>query len=264
MQLSEPDPVGPRDTHAAPPPSGTADVRQRITAICPYLLSEDGTWRAAEPDRRHRCTALRPPAPLTLEKQARLCLVADHLHCPAYLAAQGRRGAGDEESGARIAERATGLRPMGRSLPVALEVPRAVPGARFVARRREGIIGLSLAAAMLLGAVALIDARGLRPGGGTTTGAGPTPTASLAPATPRATTTAPPTGPSAIPTAVPPTVAPTTVPTDTPRPRTYRVKPGDTLIAIARQFGTTVAILQRLNDISDPRLLRAGQLLQLP
>ena len=45
---------------------------------------------------------------------------------------------------------------------------------------------------------------------------------------------------------------------------TYRVRSGDTLSAIAARFGTTVAVLRKLNDIEDPSLLRVGQLLRLP
>jgi LysM repeat protein len=42
------------------------------------------------------------------------------------------------------------------------------------------------------------------------------------------------------------------------------VKAGDTLSAIADRYGTTVRVLVRLNDISDPSLLRVGQRLVLP
>ncbi|MBN2357190.1 LysM peptidoglycan-binding domain-containing protein [candidate division KSB1 bacterium] len=44
----------------------------------------------------------------------------------------------------------------------------------------------------------------------------------------------------------------------------YRVEPGDNLSSIARRFGTTVTTLAEMNNISNPRLLRAGQLLELP
>jgi LysM repeat protein len=69
------------------------------------------------------------------------------------------------------------------------------------------------------------------------------------------------------------TAKPTPKPTAkaTPKPsrspaatRTYRVKPGDTLSGIASTYGTTVATLMRLNNISDPRTLRVGQVLKLP
>jgi hypothetical protein len=66
-----------------------------------------------------------------------------------------------------------------------------------------------------------------------------------------------------------PTPRPTT--TATPKPattpaaaRTYRVKPGDTHSGIATAYRTTVATLMRLNNITDPRSLRVGQVLKLP
>lgn len=47
------------------------------------------------------------------------------------------------------------------------------------------------------------------------------------------------------------------------QPRTYTVKPGDTLSAIAAANGTTWQALQRLNYISNPNLIRPGQVLHL-
>ncbi len=45
---------------------------------------------------------------------------------------------------------------------------------------------------------------------------------------------------------------------------TYVVQPNDTLLEIAVRFGTTIDILLALNNLSDPNLLFAGQVLQLP
>lgn len=42
---------------------------------------------------------------------------------------------------------------------------------------------------------------------------------------------------------------------------TYRIQPGDTLFAIARRHGTTVSALARLNAITDPDVVRVGQVL---
>jgi LysM repeat protein len=42
-------------------------------------------------------------------------------------------------------------------------------------------------------------------------------------------------------------------------PATVVVRPGDTLDAIARRAGTTVAVLTRLNSGLDPDVLRVGQ-----
>jgi N-acetylmuramoyl-L-alanine amidase len=45
---------------------------------------------------------------------------------------------------------------------------------------------------------------------------------------------------------------------------TYIVRPGDTLSEIAVRHGTTVQALVHANDISDPNLIRVGQLLHIP
>ena len=45
---------------------------------------------------------------------------------------------------------------------------------------------------------------------------------------------------------------------------TYVVQAGDTLSGIATKFGTTVANLVSLNNISDPNLIYVGQVLKLP
>ncbi len=52
---------------------------------------------------------------------------------------------------------------------------------------------------------------------------------------------------------------------DRQRPEvTHRVRPGETLSAIALRNGTTVAALMRLNDMRDARRLRAGQVIKIP
>ena len=47
-------------------------------------------------------------------------------------------------------------------------------------------------------------------------------------------------------------------------PRSYIIKPGDTLSGIAARFKVSVAALSRANNISDPNLIRAGQTLTIP
>jgi LysM repeat protein len=46
--------------------------------------------------------------------------------------------------------------------------------------------------------------------------------------------------------------------------RTYRVKSGDTLGAIASKFNTTVSVLVSLNQLADARRLSIGQILLIP
>ena len=53
-------------------------------------------------------------------------------------------------------------------------------------------------------------------------------------------------------------------PTPGPSTRTYTVQYGDTLSGIAYRFGTTVAVLCQLNNISNPDVIYAGQVLILP
>jgi len=51
----------------------------------------------------------------------------------------------------------------------------------------------------------------------------------------------------------------------TPLPSvTYTVKPGDTLYAIAVKYGTTVQAIAAANNISNPNLIRVGQVLVIP
>jgi len=47
-------------------------------------------------------------------------------------------------------------------------------------------------------------------------------------------------------------------------PRTYTVKPGDTLYAIAVKFGTTVAAIASANNIANPNQISVGQVLIIP
>jgi LysM repeat protein len=81
---------------------------------------------------------------------------------------------------------------------------------------------------------------------------------STAPASPR---------PSPAATAAPSAEAtprPSPSPAPSARPRTYRVKAGDTLSGIAVAFGTSVKELADLNGITNPSLIRVGQVLKIP
>jgi LysM repeat protein len=65
-------------------------------------------------------------------------------------------------------------------------------------------------------------------------------------------------------TPVPATPSDTPTPTVTPTPLIYVIKKGDTLLAIARQFGVTVQEIQDVNGITDPRRLRINQEIIIP
>lgn len=46
--------------------------------------------------------------------------------------------------------------------------------------------------------------------------------------------------------------------------KTYKVKPKDTLSAIAQLYGTTVGAIASTNGIKNPNLIYTGQVLQIP
>ncbi len=84
---------------------------------------------------------------------------------------------------------------------------------------------------------------------------------------PTATRTLTPTStPTAKPTATPApyTPAPTATPTVTPTPIVHVIARGETLLAIANKYGVSVADIQEVNGISDPRLLQVGQQIFVP
>lgn len=46
--------------------------------------------------------------------------------------------------------------------------------------------------------------------------------------------------------------------------RTYTVRPGDTLYAIAKKYNTSIVVIARQNNISNVNLIRVGQVLRIP
>ena len=79
-------------------------------------------------------------------------------------------------------------------------------------------------------------------------------------------------GPQATPTAAPqPQLQPgaasvygSATPASGPTPGTYTIQSGDTLLALAYQFGVPVLALQSANGITDPQDLQIGQELIVP
>lgn len=66
------------------------------------------------------------------------------------------------------------------------------------------------------------------------------------------------------PTPAPYTPAPTPTPTVTPTPIIHVIQAGDNLLSIATSFGVSVAALQEVNGILDPRSLQLNQELIIP
>lgn len=262
----------------SPVPRGAADhepAMDRLRGLCPYLASADGSWRSVNPVRDHRCTAVSPSVPLTVDKQRRLCLAASHAECATYQAA---------------AESHAGRRQISTNRPIARMTLVVLDQARFELRVPEIRADRATGQAVLVGALAVALAALLlaRPAGDAgsaangaadaSSGGGSSPAAiDGSPATPN------PDAPSSVPTpdatqlptpspeaSQAASAAPTQSPVATPSPApstsgaTYRVRSGDTLVAIAARFDTTVSVLVDLNDIDDPARLKVGQILKLP
>ncbi len=235
---------------------------------CPFLASADRAWVSTTSTSEHRCQAVRPAASLSIQKQRRLCLTADHLTCATYVAATDAR-----EARAPSSDRAVGWQWV-RTTPVV--DPRLGRGSTLravVADRRAWQVVPAIALIAALGALGLSN---LGPGDRTAI-PGPTATASPSPsasASPPVVASEPPvaTGspePSPEPTPVP-TPVPTSTPVPTPAPTSkpsarasYTVKSNDTLWGIAGQFGISTTALKNFNGLTT-NLIRVGQVLLIP
>ena len=224
--------------------------------VCPHLRVAAGQWRYVDPSRDHVCAAEVIAVPVGLEAQRRLCLGIPR-DCERFRSADEAR---------RVVAPIWPRRPIARTAPVVIDRGRRPIGVPHVAERRT-VGQAALALVMLLAVAALIFARTGGPGTGGT-GTVPTLTPGVGSSPSSLPSVAP--SPTQMPTPTPVSTA-TAKPTRTPRPsatpaatRTYRVRSGDTLSSIAARFGTTVKILRALNGISDPSLIRTGQVLKIP
>jgi len=255
-----------------------------VSDLCPVLQSMDGGWRSVYASREHRCWAITPPAQLALSKQRQLCLTAGHTGCATYIATAGEWSGSVSDATPRQPSDSL-LWPAVRATPLALEPSRGRTGSLPVTPGRTGGQAL-LVALMVLAFLVLVIARTTTP---STQGPSSLPGNSGGVAAiggPSAATSSPAPVPTAAVSAPPATVAasgglssaPSPALSTTPKPSTaianptpgptavqrYTVKSGDTLGGIAARFGTTVAAIQKVNGISNPRLIRVGQVLIIP
>lgn len=266
MNMADPEMVGATDAAPAEAPPGPSQIAPPADAAvphgCPFLVAESGGWRLDVPTREHRCSAVSPPAALSLEKQARLCLTVAHEGCATYLASMEARGA---RIGAAPNERTTRWA-YARTTTVIEDsggVRSRVVGLLLDRGRWPAIPAVILVVTLLVLAVS-----GLRGVGNVAVAtASPSHAATAAPTS--APTTAPTDTPKpvATPTAVP-SVAPSRTPAPTAKPKptfqTYVVKSGDSLSAIAARFGTTSKAIADLNGIAITSTIHPGQVLKIP
>ena len=252
-------------------PAGKRRGAEAVLEVCPYLRASSGSWRSAYASREHRCAAVHPAAKLAIDKQRSLCLTSAHETCATYRAARDetiQQPASGAEGGS--------LWPAVRSTPLLLEPTRGLRSPLSGAPTRTGGQAL-LVALMIVAFVVLVIARSTGPGQSASPGASMSGAAVASASTTPAPASASPaptptvvTSPSPAPTSTPsPTASalPTVTPAATPLPsgtQRYTVKANDTLSGIAARFGTTVAALAAANNITDPRLIRVGQVLIIP
>ena len=270
MTISNEDPRPLVHAPGAQPPVGKRRVAAAVHEVCPYLRSEAGSWRSAYAAREHRCGAVQPAAQVTVSKQRSMCLVPAHEQCATFVAAGSL--AVELMPSSRPGDGAA-LWPPTRSMPLLLEPTRGLP-ARFAGGSTKAGGQALLVGLMVLAFLVLVIARTTAPPGT----ASPAPAASQSAAaavvpspsgapspSPTATVTAPP-SPVGSPSA-PPSATPSATPSRTPRPSgsvTYTVLANDTLSGIAAKFHTTVKAIATANNITNPRLIHAGQVLVIP
>ena len=252
----------PASARAPGGPRPRIDVGRGLT-VCPFLQASDGAWSSVSASRELHCWAVRPPVPVALPKQRQSCLVAGHAVCATYVTAMAP-GAGTS----RAEPAGTSLWPAASPVPVVLDVVRARPGAAITLPRFAGqalLVGL-----MVVAFVVLVISRTTPLGG---TAASGTQAPSLGPGTsaviavPSIATASPAPSLEATPSPAPSaSAAASPSPTASPSAsqRTYKVRAGDTIAAIAGRFHTTVKAIVSANNIVDPRTIHPGQVLIIP
>lgn len=252
----------------------SSNARRRVPSavheVCPFLRADHGSWRSAYASREHRCTAVRPPAVLAVAKQRSLCLMPEHVTCATYVAA---RALVAESVPTSARDDGADLWPETRSTPVLLEPTRGLLPPLSASPTRAGGQVLLVALMAMAFVVLVISRTAPQTAGGPTPG----PSSSLAAVAPSV-TSSPSAGPTVTPASSPsptpsapatpsPSPAVTRAPSPTPLPgdaRRYTVQAGDTLSGIAAKFKTTVKAIAAANNITNTRLIHAGQVLIIP
>jgi hypothetical protein len=235
-----------------------------LDRICPYLLSEDGTYRSSEPDPGHRCTAQDPPSTLPTAFQERFCLSERHVRCEMYKVARSARSVALGQGGIPDDQLKTArFKPSVRSVPLAFGPAMGAQSGSGTGSRRPVIvaaIAVGGLAVLIFAVVLLLSGGG---GSGPRAAASPSPSTE-APASTQGTPTVTATPPAAATSAVtfkasaratveaPASSIASAAPPAAEVLIQYEVQEGEALIAIAEAFGTSRrAILAANPDIVD-------------
>lgn len=234
---------GPDEAPAAEPgwAGASGQAEDWLDRICPYLLSEDGTYRSSQPDAGHRCTAQDPPGTLPLAFQERFCLSERHVRCEMFKVAQSARSAAFDQEGIPAEQiRSARFKPSVRSVPLALGPSSGSSESRDRDSRRPLIaagIGIVVLSVLVFLIVLLVSGGG---GSGPAPDASPSAIATLSPSDAPAITPAPTVRPTSAPSSSPGADPGTSSPPAAGGTRIeYEVQEDEALIAIAEAFGTS-------------------------
>jgi LysM repeat protein len=240
-----------------------------VDRICPFLaLAADHRTAVDGYDPDHACHALTPIEPLDRARQAEQCLSDAHRQCDWYLAflaahASDSPAVPTPSADALIARTRLVIDPDVRRVAGMGEAPMGLSPRRWVVAGGVALVGVAAAATAVAGGFGGMGDR--QPGGSAQPTVAPTPSVTVVPSpslsTPEAPTTKPSTSEAPEPTPRPSRSA--ADPTATPAPATYVVQEGDTLNAIATQFGTTVTAIREVNGLPSD-VINIGQVLIIP
>ncbi len=234
-----------------------------VQHLCPYLaLGDDGRSVVDGYDPDHACHAVRPAIAVDRTLQVQLCLTESHPRCERLVAAQQTLAAG---SSRRPAPDLVFLRSRLVLRPEGGWGTRVRRPLRSATRRRGRIGVVVLIVLLALGATvtAAIYGAWIGPNLPPASSFSPTPSSATGSSSPQASaaaTTSSEPSPSSTASA-----SPVASPTPAASQLTYEVQPGDTLNAIALQFGVSLEALRAVNGITDPdNVIVPGQVLIIP
>lgn len=236
-----------------------------MTQVCPYLgLAGDPATHFAFPSSVQRCHATTRPSEISVAKQARDCLTAQHPDCDRYRppSPAPRASALAAAVAATSADVATERVRTNRDSGAA----RPAHGPRTERRLARVTVVVLLAVGASVGGLLIGSWLGGQPGSPLASSRA----GSASQAAPSGTGLASPSGaaasadPDAIPSTPSGATSPTVRPATSARPTEHVVVKGESLTLIAERYGVTVAALQKANNIVDPNKIVVGQKLVIP
>ncbi len=257
-----------RNAHAGQPDGGILPAVERI---CPFLaLASDGHAVVAGYDPEHRCGALLPRQPIDRARQVATCLEASHAECPRFAAAMQVRAEGmpwaPPSPDAELLSTRLVLGP--ESALRALSAGGRSRTRRWAIGAAAAVISIGAVTGGVLGALGGLGRPAAPAGAAPSVAATPSPTALEIPAIggrPDASVPAATIDPTPRPTTSPAATTRPTAPSATAEvPRTYLVREGDTLGAIASAYGIPIEALMAANGIEDSDVILIGQELVIP